>query len=158
MRITQLIKRYEDGRMDILTRGEKRFVIRQLFEDKPYLQASVTYFEDQPEDIDDDITDFVKKGLQVLNELTRLMTGQDDSEPVDLDDIEQLSFLIAGHQGFSAEEQQTFLEMTSTRVRLEKSTRAMATLIERVKLTEKIKSVINGNGYLGESLKVHDSP
>lgn len=150
VRVIQLIKRYEDGRMDILTRGENRFLIQKLFEDKPYLQASVRYFQDQPEDFNDDMAGSAQKGLQALEELTRLLTGRAKSEPIDTDDIEQLSFFIAGCEGFSAEEKQAFLEMTSTRIRLQKSTRAMSALIERIRLTEKIKSVINGNGHLNK--------
>jgi len=157
VRIIQLIQRYDDGRMDILAQGEKRFVIQALFEGKPYLQASITYVEDRPEAADADMKASARRGLQLLKELHRLLTDGAEIEYIDVDDLEQLSFIIAGCEGFSADEKQTFLEMTSTRSRLEKSTRAMASIIERVKLTEKIKTVINGNGHLGKSLKSHTS-
>lgn len=157
VRIIQLITRYDDGRMDILAQGEQRFVIQKLFEDKPYLQASITYFEDQPEAFDAEMKASARKGLQLLKELNRLLTDGAEIEFIDVDDLERLSFFIAGCEGFSMDEKQTFLEMTSTRSRLEKSTLAMASIIERVKLTEKIKTVINGNGHLDKSLKSHTS-
>jgi len=151
VRVLQVIKRYNDGRMDILTQGEQRFIIRNLIEEKSYLQASITFFGDRPEETDADLRETAQKGLTLLRELSRLLTGQED-EFLHIDDMEQISFTLAGSEGFSPEEKQTFLEMTSTRRRLEKSTRAMASLIERVRLTEQINRLIRGNGYLRNTL------
>ncbi len=36
-KIMRVLKRYDDGRMDIITRGEKRFVLKKIFDEKPYL-------------------------------------------------------------------------------------------------------------------------
>ena len=45
-RVVQVLHRYEDGRMDILTRGEKRFYTEGMAEEKPYMEADVLYIED----------------------------------------------------------------------------------------------------------------
>ena len=47
-RIAETLKRYDDGRLDIMTHGKNRFAIKELFDEKPYLQAKVDYFDDQP--------------------------------------------------------------------------------------------------------------
>ncbi len=38
--------RYPDGRMDLLTRGQDRFEILDLNQEKSYLQATVEFFDD----------------------------------------------------------------------------------------------------------------
>ncbi|MDQ6664693.1 MAG: LON peptidase substrate-binding domain-containing protein [Acidobacteriota bacterium] len=44
--VEKVLTEYPDGRMDILTRGFRRFEIVQLNQDKLYLQGSVEFFDD----------------------------------------------------------------------------------------------------------------
>jgi ATP-dependent Lon protease len=67
--------------------------------------------------------------------------------------FKSISFLVAGSAGFNAPEKQKFLEMTSTRKRLQKSVAALSRIIDRIRLTEEIQSLIGGNGSLPDSLK-----
>ena len=46
--ILNVIKKYEDGRLDIATTGERRFEIIQVNQERSFLQAEVTYFADEP--------------------------------------------------------------------------------------------------------------
>jgi Lon protease-like protein len=46
-RIVRIVQRYDDGRMDILCEGGKRFEIEGLDESRDYLQADVEFFEDE---------------------------------------------------------------------------------------------------------------
>jgi Lon protease-like protein len=46
--ITQVVKRYEDGRLDIVTEGVRRFEIVELNHDRSFVQAEVLFFEDTP--------------------------------------------------------------------------------------------------------------
>src|ERR1039457_5452936 len=45
--VEKLLQMYPDGRMDVLTRGQRRFEIHSLNEEKEYLQAEVTFFDDE---------------------------------------------------------------------------------------------------------------
>lgn len=45
--IERILKRYPDGRLDILTLGRRRFEIIRLNDEKPYLRGSVQYFDDE---------------------------------------------------------------------------------------------------------------
>jgi Lon protease-like protein len=45
--VEKVLKTYADGRMDILTRGIRRFEIVGLNEDKTYLRGEVEYFDDE---------------------------------------------------------------------------------------------------------------
>jgi ATP-dependent Lon protease len=47
--IASLVKQYPDGKMDILTRGDKAFQVKEVFDDKPYLEAAIECFDESPE-------------------------------------------------------------------------------------------------------------
>ena len=44
--VESVLKRYPDGRFDVLTRGQRRFVIQSLNQDKDYLRGEVDYYSD----------------------------------------------------------------------------------------------------------------
>lgn len=46
--ILEVTKRYDDGRMDILTRGVDRFEVLQVHDERSFLQAEFTVIEDDP--------------------------------------------------------------------------------------------------------------
>jgi hypothetical protein len=44
--VESVLMRYPDGRFDVLTRGQRRFVIQSLNQDKEYLRGEVDYYSD----------------------------------------------------------------------------------------------------------------
>jgi ATP-dependent Lon protease len=64
--------------------------------------------------------------------------------------FKSISFVIAGYEGFSKEEKQLFLEMTSTYKRLKKSVASLEKIIERTKITSEIRKIIGGNGDMAK--------
>jgi len=114
-KITKVLRRYEDGRMDILTVGHRRFTIQTQYDEEPYLEADITYFEDQKETmvdqkepLDDSFTDLVSEGIEKLNELALLAERQLDTEALTRLDLSVLSFIIAGNDEFTMPEKQRF--------------------------------------------------
>ena len=157
-RILKVIKRYEGGRMDIITRGDKRFIIHELLDEKAYLQARIEYFDDIIETVQDDMRVLALKGLSLLEQLDKLTYAGERRSEVDIEDFKGISFLIAGCEGFTHEEKQKFLEMTSTHERLDKSVASLDNIIQRLKLTVKIKKIIGGNGQVLESIQEQSTP
>src|SRR5262249_17864533 len=45
--ILEVTKKYDDGRMDILAEGRRRFEIVHLNQERTFLQAEVRYFDDE---------------------------------------------------------------------------------------------------------------
>jgi hypothetical protein len=45
--VESVLKRYPDGRFDVLTRGQRRFMIQSLNQDKEYLRGEVEYYADE---------------------------------------------------------------------------------------------------------------
>ena len=146
--IQKVLKRYEDGRLDILTLGENRFEISAMYDHKPYLQAAVTLFDDELEDNTTASQVLADNGMNLLKQFARISGVQGEYGFAEIMDIKSISFLIAGCEGFSYEEKQKFLEMSSTSERLEKSVGSLAKIIERTKITAEIQKIIGGNGNM----------
>ena len=147
-RILKVIKRYDDGRLDILTRGQKRYLIKEIFDNKAYLEAGITYFDDdEPTDISG-CQDLAQKGIALLKQFPSELVSLEGYDFTEEMDYKSISFLIAGCEGFSPEEKQHFLEMTSTRERLSKGVGSLENIIERVKITAEIHRIIGGNGNI----------
>jgi Lon protease-like protein len=146
--IQRVLKRYDDGRLDILTRGENRFEINEMVDHKPYLEAVVTFFDDKLEEITDACQELADSGMNLLKQFAGISGVQGEYGFAEIMDFKSISFLIAGCEGFSYEEKQRFLEMSSTYERLEKSVGSLARIIERTKITAEIQKIIGGNGNM----------
>lgn len=151
-RVIKVIKRYDDGRMDILARGERRFTIQDISDEKPYLQATVVYFDDAVEKRDEGLNQLVTGGIHLLEEVDGMTGKKGDYSSVPNLDLKTASFLIANSDGFTAEEKQIFLEMTSTRERIIKSVKSLKKIIERLKISQEIRKIIGGNGDLKKKM------
>lgn len=153
-RIMDVIKRHADGRMDIVTQGQKRFHVIEIIEEKAYLQARVSFFDDAHEPSSAEMARLAEKGATVFKDLVGLLAADDAFGNPDLSDPERLSFMIAGFEGFGAREKQAFLEMTATRARLEKGIKALEKVVERLRITHEVERIVGGNGRPSEGLRL----
>ena len=154
-RIVEILKRYDDGRLDIMTQGENRFAIKELFDEKPYLQAKVEFFDDQPEENTsaENFQKLAQRGIQMLRQINTTTDQYENNQFTGRLDIKSVSFSIAASDGFSFEEKQQFLGMTSTLQRLRKAVKALEKIVERQSITREIERIIGGNGKLPKSLQ-----
>ena len=91
--VEKLVQMYPDGRMDVLTRGQRRFEILSLNEEKEYLQAEVNFFDDE----DPDAPPVELRAQAVTNYQTLMgLPGAKPRPDPDLAD-RQLSFQLAHH-------------------------------------------------------------
>jgi Lon protease-like protein len=158
-RIIEVLKRYGDGRLDILTQGKERFVIHDIYDRKPYLEGRITYFDDEPENKPDACQKLARSGLELLKQFTEFSEIQEAYGFTEKLDARSISFIIAGFEGFTNEEKQRFLEMSSTYDRLRKSVASLEKIIQRTKITTEIRKIIGGNGdmasFASKSIKIH---
>ena len=95
-RILKVIKRYHDGRLDILTRGHRRFLIKEMYDQKAYLEARITYFDDEEQADTSGCQDLADKGMALLKQFTSILEPQEGyDDNVELD-FKSISFMIAG--------------------------------------------------------------
>ena len=138
-----------------MTYGKNRFTIKELFDEKPYLQAKVEFFDDQSEE-DTGAENFRKlaqRGIRLLKQINSTIDQFGNNQFTGRLDIKSVSFLIAACDGFNFEEKQRFLEITSTSLRLRKAVKALEKMVERLSITREIERIIGGNGKLPKSLQ-----
>ena len=88
--VDKILKKYPDGRMDLLTIGRRRFEIIMLNDEKPYLRGAVEFFDDEESGpIPPDVRERV---MDAYNDI-RTMQQSEQFEP-ELSDP-QLSFQLA---------------------------------------------------------------
>jgi Lon protease-like protein len=89
--VEQVVKKYPDGRMDLVTLGRRRFEIMMLNDEKPYLRGVVEFFDDEESE---PITPEVRKRvMEGYNELRDLENSNEPENPEMTDP--QLSFQLA---------------------------------------------------------------
>ena len=111
--IVEVTKRYDDGRMDILTRGVERFEVLQVHEERTFLEAEFTVIEDEP---GTPTSDLVQKAVHLHAEIVKL-AGADADGPEE--GAEHLSFLLAGSLPLDLDFKQKLLTTLSEPKRLE---------------------------------------
>ena len=113
--IMSVTKKYDDGRMDILTRGVERFEVIQVNEDREFLQAeiSVVQDEDEPEKLS---AEMVAQAVRLHAEIAKL-AGTEPSGPDE--QAGNLSFLLAGSLPLDLDFKQNLLSTLSEAKRLE---------------------------------------
>jgi len=111
--IMSVTKKYDDGRMDILTRGVERFEVIEVNEDRSFLQAEISVVEDEPEK---PAADIVTQAVRLHAEIAKLagteLSGADEHAG-------NLSFLLAGSLPLDLDFKQSLLATLSEAKRLE---------------------------------------
>ena len=143
--VEKLKQMYPDGRMDILTRGKRRFEIQSLNEEKPYLQAEVTFFDD--DDFTETPTELRDQALSQYQAFSQLGVVNMAEEP-NLQDP-QLSFQLA-HAVPDLNFLNMLLRKRSERGRLTELNEFLSQYIPRQQKIERVKTLAPTNGHAGK--------
>jgi Lon protease-like protein len=140
--IGEVVKKYEDGRLDIVTEGQKRFRITGLDQDRAFLRGEVNFFDDEEEQAAPQPE--AEKLIKLHGEL--LAVAGAEATGIELDDP-QLSFHLAGSVPLDLDFKQNLLGMTSETQRVTAMVEYYALLVPRLKRTIKVKEKSRGNGH-----------
>ena len=91
--VESVLKRYPDGRFDVLTRGRRRFVIQSLNQDKEYLRGEVDYYSD--DDAESASPELRKQAILALERIREALADADAAEISPDLDHPFLSFQLA---------------------------------------------------------------
>jgi Lon protease-like protein len=149
------VERLEDGRMNILCKGESRFRIQQFTASTPYWTGIVEFFEDHPEaDVAlAEACEEVSRLYQQAMELTSRLKGAEIPELDFPASPEALSFMVGYILDLDSERKQELLVTTSTLVRLHSLSADLQRTISRLRgqLERKgLASKVKTNGDLGK--------
>ena len=140
--VTEVVKKYEDGKLDILTEGSKRFQIVQLDQERDFLRADVTFFDDEEERAAPKTE--ADKLIDLHGQLLALAGAE--AGGIEADDP-QLSFHLAGSVPLDLDFKQSLLGMKSEGQRVTAMVEYYTMLVPRLKRTLKVKEKSKGNGH-----------
>jgi Lon protease-like protein len=138
--VTEVMERFDDGRMNVVIEGRARFRLVELTQGRSFHTGEVEPLEDQddparPED--------VEQALGLFRRLVEL-TGAEVEEPEG--GQTQLSFALAARFDFAADLKQELLQETSERIRVERLCRLLSAAAEAVERQQEIAARAQGNG------------
>ena len=139
--ILEVSKRYDDGRMDIICEGRRRFEVVGVNEDRAFLQAEVTYFDDEPGRA---AAGKVDEALRLYLDLMRLVDS--DAEAPDAG-TPQVSFQLAAPMPLDLDFKQTLLGMRSEGERIDAIVSYYTALLPRMRRAVKARRKAGGNGH-----------
>jgi Lon protease-like protein len=140
-RIVTVIKKYEDGRLDIAAKGAQRFEIIQVNQERSFLQAEVAFFDDEPSIVSKTAADSV---IQLHEQLFAVMGQTIEVER----DAAYLSFRLAQDLPVDLDFKQTLLEMKSEAERVEVLTEYYRATIPKVENSLRVRQRASGNGHV----------
>jgi Lon protease-like protein len=140
-----------DGRMNVLSVGADRYVVRGYARLEPYLLAEVERFADAP----DDSTETAGLATRVRDLFDRLAVAArtlsseaGEHTPPHLDvPHESLSFLVAANIALDAETKQGMLEMADTRLRLSRLEERLVDLVGTYEYRAMMQARTKTNGH-----------
>jgi Lon protease-like protein len=141
VRVEKVLQMYADGRMDILTRGRRRFEIVTLNEEQAWLAAEVSYFDD--DDLAAPPDELRLTALEHYKTLRAFASAAGQGEP-DLAGP-QLSFQLAQCLP-DLEFQNTLLQLRSEAGRLKELNQYLAAYIPRQRAIERMRELAPTNG------------
>ncbi len=142
-RIERVSRTYEDGRMDIETTGYRRFEIAELNEDRPFLTAAVSFFDDDP-DPEPALDKLVHQAIAGYFSIRSLKVGEDLPEPRLNDN--QLSFQLA-QAILDVHTRQTLLMSRSESERIKKLADSFPLAAARERRKEHFRTLVPRNGH-----------
>jgi len=140
--IEKVVQKYDDGRMDVLASGRRRFEILTLNDDKSYLRGAVEFFDDEAFDpLPSDVRERVIEGF---NDLCRIDPPEPPLDPELADP--QLSFQLAQAVG-DLSFRQMLLATRSESERMKRLAEFLPAFNMRQRHIAHVKAVAPHNGH-----------
>lgn len=142
-RITEVMQRFEDGRLVIMVEGSRRFRLHNVLSGKPYYVAEVEYFPEEPAE---EVTELAQECIELFK---RIADAASESGEAEVETpSENISFYIASRIDFELDTRQRILEGQTERERLEELKGLLSEAAERMERDRAAAEKARTNGYL----------
>ena len=146
--VKEITKRYDDGRLDIIVEGRRRFHLYNFVEaPHPYYSGRISWVEDVDEEIDEQLL------LQAVNLHNRFVTVVFTGivQQVDVNDVRKArSFHLVQKSGMELIERQVFLAMNSENKRLQFLIQHLESLLPLLASKHTVEELAKNDGYVQE--------
>jgi len=139
--IVAVTKKYDDGRLDIVTQGRERFEVIEVNRDREFLRAEVLLIPDEPggaADRERELAVERHREILALAGAVQDLSGSDDAT---------LSFHLAGSLPLDLDFKQKLLTMRSESNRLKAVAEYFGTLLPNLQRAARVRDKVRGNGH-----------
>ncbi len=141
--ILDVAKRYEDGRMDILTAGRAPFRVVELLTEDPLLEGHVDYLEDR----ENPVNPRIQRELVELFEACYTLIFKDYPKILQGAEPEEISYLVAATLPLELLWKQQILELRSEADRQERLVAYLREWAPHLQKAEAMRQRAGGNGH-----------
>ena len=142
MLLAKVLNEFDDGRLNIIVRGARRFRITRIDDHKPYLEARVEYVDDAEEPTDPVLLAKAVAALEnLMGQLEEVTGARAEVGPL------QNAFQIA--QDLDLKIRQQLLEMTTENGRLHALCEYFERIIPLLEAERKLHRLASANGHTG---------
>ncbi len=144
--VSSVLKRYPDGRMDIVVEGRRRFRVHgHDVGPVGYLVGRVEYLPSDPQEVDRRLAD---ETIRLYNDLVTLVYKERVDRVQEGSSDSQLSFFLAQKAGLDLPQRQQLLETESENERLKILHQYLTVVLPRLTRASEVERVIRSDGYL----------
>lgn len=139
--ILAVTKKYDDGRVDIVTQGRERFEILELNEERNFLRGEILYVTDEP---DKPTEEEIGRAVELHREILALANSEQD-----LPDNEDspLSYHLAGSLPLDLDFKQKMLSLRSEAQRIQSVITYFEGILPKLRRAVTIRQRAGGNGH-----------
>ena len=140
-RVTEVLERFEDGRMNIVVAGEQPFKVLERFEQPDYPAGEVEPIE-ASEEADDDDPEAAAAAREAFAELVKRVSGEAPAAEIEAED----AYGIAARVELPTQTKQALLELRSEPDRMRMLGNALRALVAAVARSHEIAERAKQNG------------
>ena len=142
-RIRRVLKRYEDGRLDVEVEGMRRFRIAEIHRDRAYLTAAVETFDEPDVQVAKNLRErLITQHIKLLELAGRVV------RPTQYQSVRRVSFLIAHNAGLTLDQKLEVLKLDTENERIAFLVRHLSAFLPRVEKVESFRRKVRSNGHI----------
>lgn len=144
--VEKLVKKYDDGKMDIIVQGKQRYRLMQVKpESQSYMVGEVEYLGLECGSIDQTLA---QETIRLHNTVID-MVYNDTNRHISIDSVATgVSFVLAQKSGMDLFQRQHLLEVTSENERLKLLSTYFTGIIPKLETMGEVNRVVRSDGYL----------
>jgi Lon protease-like protein len=139
--ILAVTKTYDDGRMDIVAQGRKRFELLEVNQERAFLRGEVLFV---PDEQDRPAVEQVEQAVKLHAEILSLAGASQDLPEEEM----LLSYHLAGSLPLDLDFKQSLLAMRSEAQRIQALTTYFETLLPNLRRAVVVRKRAGGNGHV----------
>jgi Lon protease-like protein len=139
--IVEVAKRYDDGRLDIVALGGRRFEILEVNQDRSFLQAEVLFFEDEDAPVG---ADRRRRALDLYAQILACVGSQGEVDT----ETATLSYQLASTLPIDLDFKQALLGIRSEAERLDALIQFFEAILPKLQKAARRREKAGGNGHV----------